>query len=80
MFKNILNMAQSPWGNNGNSDGPNQGSGGERRPPNIDDLAAQFQDSLKKIFSGGTNVPGGKKPIFLFINHSSGHWWGISKE
>ena len=67
MLKNILNMAQSPWGNGGNSDGPNQGSGGERRPPNIDDLAAQFQDSLKKMFSGGTNVPGGKKPIFLFI-------------
>ena len=67
MLKNILNMAQSPWGNGGNSDGPNQGSGGERRPPNIDDLAAQFQDSLKKMFSGGKNVPGGKKPIFLFI-------------
>ena len=46
MLKNILNMVQSPWGSGGNSDGPNQGSGGGgKRPPNIDDLAGQFQDS-----------------------------------
>ena len=68
MIKNILNMVQSPWGNGGNNDGPRQGSGGGgQRPPSIDDLAGQFQDSIKKMFPGGTNVPGGKKPIGLFI-------------
>ena len=73
MIKNILNMVQSPWGNGGSNNGPSQGSGGGsesgggQRPPSIDDLAGQFQDSLKKIFPGGTNIPGGKKPIGLFI-------------
>ena len=41
-------MSGSPWGNGGN-DRPS-GNGGGRRPPNIDDLAGQFQDSLKKCF------------------------------
>ena len=42
-------MVQSPWGNGGSNDGSNQGpSGGGKRPPNIDDLAGQFQDSLIK--------------------------------
>ena len=51
MIKNILNMVQSPWGNGGNNDGPRQGSGGGgQRPPSIDDLAGQFQDSIKKMF------------------------------
>ena len=36
-------MSGSPWGNGGN-DRPS-GNGGGRRPPNIDDLAGQFQDS-----------------------------------
>ena len=81
MFKNILNMAQSPWGNGGNNggnnDGPSQGSsGGGKRPPNIDDLAGQFQDSLKKIFPGGKNVPGGKKPIGLFLIIAIALWLG----
>ena len=53
MIKNILNMVQSPWGNGGNNDGPRQGprqgsGGGGQRPPSIDDLAGQFQDSIKK--------------------------------
>ena len=49
MIKNILNMVQSPWGNGGNNDGPSQGSGGGgQRPPSIDDLADQFQNSIKK--------------------------------
>ena len=80
MIKNILNMVQSPWGNGGNNDGPNEGSGrgsgGGQRPPSIDDLAGQFQDSLKKIFPGGTNIPGGKKPIGLFIIIALALWLG----
>ena len=39
-------MSGSPWGNGGN-DRPSGNGGGNRRPPNIDDLAGQFQDSLK---------------------------------
>ena len=42
-------MSGSPWGNGGN-DRPSGNGGGNRRPPNIDDLAGQFQDSLKKCF------------------------------
>jgi membrane protease subunit HflK len=77
MLKNILNMVQSPWGSGGNSDGPNQGSGsGGKRPPNIDDLAGQFQDSLKKMFGGGVNIPGGKKPIGLFLIIAVALWLG----
>ena len=77
MLKNILNMVQSPWGSGGNSDGPNQGSGGGgKRPPNIDDLAGQFQDSLKKMFPGGANIPGGKKPIGLFLIIAVALWLG----
>jgi len=71
MIKNILNMVQSPWGNGGSNDGSNQGpSGGGKRPPNIDDLAGQFQDSLKKMFpgGGGASLPGGKK-TYRFIYH-----------
>tara|TARA_B100000212_G_scaffold180317_2_gene135709 strand:- start:2108 stop:3184 length:1077 start_codon:yes stop_codon:yes gene_type:complete len=56
-------MSGSPWGNGGN-DRPS-GNGGGRRPPNIDDLAGQFQDSLKKMFPG-KKIPGGNKPILLF--------------
>ena len=40
-------MSGSPWGNGGN-DRPSGGGGGSNRPPNIDDLANQFQDNLKK--------------------------------
>ena len=82
MIKNILNMVQSPWGNGGSNNGPSQGSGGGsesgggQRPPSIDDLAGQFQDSLKKIFPGGTNIPGGKKPIGLFIIIALALWLG----
>jgi membrane protease subunit HflK len=82
MIKNILNMVQSPWGNGGNNDGPSQGSGGGsgsgggQRPPSIDDLAGQFQDSLKKIFPGGSKIPGGKKPIGLFIIIALALWLG----
>ena len=77
MIKNILNMVQSPWGNGGNNDGPRQGSGGGgQRPPSIDDLAGQFQDSIKKMFPGGANVPGGKKPIGLFIIIALALWLG----
>ena len=57
-------MSGSPWGNGGN-DRPSGGGGGNRRPPNIDDLAGQFQDSLKKMFPG-KKIPGGNKPILLF--------------
>ena len=57
-------MSGSPWGNGGN-DQPSGNGGGNRRPPNIDDLAGQFQDSLKKLFPG-KKVPGGNKPILLF--------------
>ena len=57
-------MSGSPWGNGGN-DRPSGNGGGNRRPPNIDDLAGQFQDSLKKLFPG-KKVPGGNKPILLF--------------
>ena len=56
-------MSGSPWGNGGN-DRPS-GNGGGRRPPNIDDLAGQFQDSLKKMFPR-KKIPGGNKPILLF--------------
>ena len=44
-------MSGSPWGNGGNDRPPGNG-GGNKRPPNIDDLAGQFQDSLKKMFPG----------------------------
>ena len=57
-------MSGSPWGNGGN-DRPSGNGGGNKRPPNIDDLANQFQDSLKKMFPG-KKVPGGNKPILLF--------------
>ena len=57
-------MSGSPWGNGGN-DRPSGSGGGNRRPPNIDDLAGQFQDSLKKLFPG-KKIPGGNKPILLF--------------
>ena len=57
-------MSGSPWGNGGN-DRPSGNGGGNRRPPNIDDLAGQFQDSLKKLFPG-KKIPGGNKPILLF--------------
>ena len=57
-------MSGSPWGNGGN-DRPSGNGGGNRRPPNIDDLAGQFQDSLKKMFPG-KKIPGGNKPILLF--------------
>tara|TARA_B100000614_G_scaffold262295_1_gene295131 strand:- start:2221 stop:3300 length:1080 start_codon:yes stop_codon:yes gene_type:complete len=57
-------MSGSPWGNGGN-DRPSGNNGGNRRPPNIDDLAGQFQDSLKKMFPG-KKIPGGNKPILLF--------------
>ncbi len=57
-------MSGSPWGNGGN-DRPSGNGGGSRRPPNIDDLAGQFQDSLKKLFPG-KKIPGGNKPILLF--------------
>jgi modulator of FtsH protease HflK len=79
MIKNILNMVQSPWGNGGSNDGSNQGpSGGGKRPPNIDDLAGQFQDSLKKMFpgGGGASLPRGKKPIGLFIIIAIALWLG----
>ena len=72
-------MVQSPWGNGGSNDGSNQGpSGGGKRPPNIDDLAGQFQDSLKKMFpgGGGASLPGGKKPIGLFIIIAIALWLG----
>ena len=57
-------MSGSPWGNGGN-DRPSGNGGGNRRPPNIDDLAGQFQDSLKKMFPG-KKIPGGNKPLLLF--------------
>ena len=57
-------MSGSPWGNGGD-DRPSGNGGGNRRPPNIDDLAGQFQDSLKKMFPG-KKIPGGNKPILLF--------------
>jgi len=57
-------MSGSPWGNGGN-DRPSGNGGGNKRPPNIDDLAGQFQDSLKKMFPG-KKIPGGNKPILLF--------------
>jgi hypothetical protein len=44
-------MSGSPWGSGGNDRPPGNGGGGGKRPPNIDDLAGQFQDSLKKTFS-----------------------------
>ena len=57
-------MSGSPWGNGGD-DRPTGNGGGNKRPPNIDDLANQFQNSLKKMFPG-KKVPGGNKPILLF--------------
>ena len=57
-------MSGSPWGNGGD-DRPSGNGGGNKRPPNIDDLANQFQDSLKKMFPG-KKIPGGNKPILLF--------------
>ena len=57
-------MSGSPWGNGGNDRPPGNG-GGNKRPPNIDDLAGQFQDSLKKMFPG-KKIPGGNRPILLF--------------
>ena len=57
-------MSGSPWGNGGN-DRPSGNGGGNKRPPNIDDLAGQFQDSLKKMFPG-KKIPGGNRPILLF--------------
>jgi len=64
-------MSGSPWGNGGN-DRPS-GGGGKNRPPNIDDLANQFQDSLKKMFPGKKG-PGGNKPIYLFAILIVGLW------
>ena len=58
-------MSGSPWGNGGNDRPSGNGGTGGKRPPNIDDLAGQFQDSLKKMFPG-KKVPGGNKPILLF--------------
>ena len=57
-------MSGSPWGNGGN-DRPSGGGGGSNRPPNIDDLANQVQDNLKKMFPG-KKMPGGNKPFLLF--------------
>ena len=45
-------MSGSPWGSGGNDRPSGNGGGGGNRPPNIDDLANQFQDSLKKMFPG----------------------------
>ena len=68
MIKNILNMVQSPWGNGGSNDGSNQGpSGGGKRPPNIDDLAGQFQDSLKKMFPRRSELVSRRKKTNRFI-------------
>ena len=64
-------MSGSPWGNGGN-DRPS-GGGGKNRPPNIDDLANQFQDSLKKMFPGKKG-PRGNKPIYLFAILIVGLW------
>ncbi|MDB3873457.1 FtsH protease activity modulator HflK [Pelagibacteraceae bacterium] len=58
-------MSGSPWGSGGNDRPSGNGGGGGNRPPNIDDLANQFQDSLKKMFPG-KKVPGGNKPIIIF--------------
>ena len=58
-------MSGSPWGSGGNDRSSGNGGGGGNRPPNIDDLANQFQDSLKKMFPG-KKVPGGNKPIIIF--------------
>ena len=58
-------MSGSPWGSGGNDRPSGDGGGGGNRPPNIDDLANQFQDSLKKMFPG-KKVPGGNKPIIIF--------------
>jgi membrane protease subunit HflK len=58
-------MTGSPWGSRGNDRPSGNGGGGGNRPPNIDDLANQFQDSLKKMFPG-KKVPGGNRPFFLF--------------
>ena len=66
-------MSGSPWGNGGN-DRPSGSGGGNRRPPNIDDLAGQFQDSLKKLFPG-KKIPGGNKPILLFGIIILGIWF-----
>ncbi len=66
-------MSGSPWGNGGNDRPPGSG-GGNRRPPNIDDLAGQFQDSLKKLFPG-KKIPGGNKPILLFGIIILGIWF-----
>ena len=37
-------MSGSPWGSGGNGR-LTGGGGGSNRPPNIDDLASQFQDN-----------------------------------
>ncbi len=58
-------MSGSPWGGGGNDRPSGNGGGSGNRPPNIDDLANQFQDSLKKMFPG-KKVPGGNKPIIIF--------------
>ena len=58
-------MSGSPWGSGGNNRPSGNGGGDGNRPPNIDDLANQFQDSLKKMFPG-KKVPGGNKPIIIF--------------
>ena len=58
-------MSGSPWGSGGNDRPSGNGGGSGNRPPNIDDLANQFQDSLKKMFPG-KKVPGGNKPIIIF--------------
>ena len=57
-------MSGSPWGSGGNGR-PTGGGGGNNRTPNIDDLANQFQDNLKKMFPG-KKMPGGNKPFLLF--------------
>jgi len=57
-------MSGSPWGSGGNGR-PSGGGGGNNRTPNIDDLANQFQDNLKKMFPG-KKMPGGNKPFLLF--------------
>ena len=66
-------MSGSPWGSGGNDRPSGNGGGGGNRPPNIDDLANQFQDSLKKMFPG-KKVPGGNKPIIIFGIIILGFW------
>jgi membrane protease subunit HflK len=75
MIEKIFNFAKSPWGGSGGDDNSGSDRGPGRRPPNFDDLANEFQNTLKKIFPGKGFGTGDNKPIFLFLIIAIAIWF-----